>query len=70
MAGGRGDVSTCSDPDKVRYRSERAARAAVKAVKRRRRDGAGFLHAYRCGSHWHIGHGHKSVPTETGKRFR
>ena len=60
---------TC-DIDKVTYPSERAARKAIKAIKRNRREGWGFLHAYRCGSHWHVGHGHKTWRTKPGGKFR
>lgn len=60
---------TCPHPDKVKYRSERAARAGVKAL-RGKRDGGEHLHAYRCGDHWHVGHGHKSWRTAPGRKFR
>lgn len=51
----------CDDAGKAIYVSEHAARDAVKGLKRARRDGGGFMHAYRCGGHWHVGHGHKDV---------
>ena len=60
----------CPSPEKVPYRSQRAARDALKALKRNRRDGYGFLHVYRCGGHWHVGHGHKSRHRQPGRRFR
>lgn len=64
------DVPTCPETGKLAYPSERSAKTALRQVKRHRRDGAGFIHAYRCGSHWHLGHGHKSTPTVPGRKFR
>lgn len=61
---------SCPHPDKIAYQSEAAARAGIKSLKRTRREGLGFMHAYRCGGHWHIGHGHKSKRDEPGKKFR
>jgi hypothetical protein len=60
----------CPDLHKTPYPSESAARDAIKNLKRHRRQGVGFLHAYRCGSHWHIGHGHKSRRDKPGRKFR
>lgn len=61
---------TCPHPDKVAYRSERAAKRALRSVHNTNRAGVGFLHAYRCGAHWHIGHGHKSTPSKPGRKFK
>lgn len=61
---------TCPHPEKIAYPSERSARAAIKSIKATKRDGGGFLHAYRCGAHWHVGHGHKSTPALPGRKFK
>lgn len=63
-------MSLCATADKVIYRSERAAKRAAREVVNFKRGGSGFLHAYRCGAHWHIGHGHKSEPKIPGRKFR
>lgn len=64
--------TTCTNPEKITYRSERAAKAAVRDVQNHGRDGGTFLilRPYRCGMHWHIGHAEKARPTTPGKRFR
>ena len=63
-------TSQCPHPEKVKYRSERAARAGVKAM-RGKRDGGEPLHAYRCGDHWHVGHDrHHRRITQPGRKFR
>lgn len=55
----------CEEAGKAKYASEHAARNAIKAIKRNRREGWGaVLHAYRCGSHWHVGH------TDPGNRTK
>lgn len=61
---------TCPHPDKVAYLSERAAKRAMRSIKTWQRDGGGFLHVYRCGGHWHLGHGAKTWRTEAGRKFR
>lgn len=60
----------CKHPEKVLYRSERAAKTALHAVVNNGRGGGGFLHVYRCGGHWHIGHGSKSWRRTPGRKFR
>ena len=60
----------CDETGNAIYPSERAARGAIKALKRNRRDGWGFLHAYRCGGHYHVGHGHKTHQKTKGRKFR
>lgn len=63
-------MTACLFPDKVTYASERAAKKALRQIKNNGRGGAGFLHAYRCGGHWHIGHGHKTWRKTPGGKFR
>ena len=47
----------CPQPNKVPYRSKRAARRAIDGIYRRRANGGpGRLHVYACGGHWHVGH--------------
>lgn len=61
---------TCPHPDKVKYRSEKAARAGVKAM-RGKRDGGEPLHTYRCGDHWHVGHRTRERwHNKPGRRYR
>lgn len=60
----------CEDEGKAIYVSEKAARGAIKGLKRARRDGGGHLHAYRCGGHWHVGHGHKETSRTRGRKFK
>ena len=51
-------MSRCPQPKKRPYRSERAAKQAMKTLYRNRANsGPGRLHAYRCpAGHWHVGH--------------
>jgi len=44
--------------DKLRYPTERSARQGVKELRRKGREGYGYLHAYLCPTckHWHVGH--------------
>jgi len=63
-------VSTCPTPEKIKYRSERAAKKALRSIINTGRDGGEHIHVYRCGGHWHCGHGHKSWHTKPGRKFR
>lgn len=58
---------SCPHPEKIAYRSERAARRGVKAM-RGKRDGGEPLHTYRCGGHWHVGHDRTAKPLRRSKR--
>lgn len=60
----------CEESGKLCYPSVRAAKAAIKAMKRNRRDGGGLLMAYRCGSHFHVGHGRPTGHRVPGRKFR
>lgn len=40
---------------KTEFESERAAKRALRSI----RSPHGRMHVYRCGGHWHIGHGNK-----------
>lgn len=63
-------MSDCPYPDKVPYRSERAAKAAMRSIVNHKRDGGEHIHAYRCGGHWHVGRGYKTRNVEMGRKFR
>lgn len=60
----------CDTTDKIAYPSERSAKQAVRALKAKNRDGYGYLHPYRCGGHWHIGHGRSNKQNRPGKKRR
>lgn len=60
-------MPTCPSPEKSKFTSERQAKAALRSI----RHPHGQMQAYRCGAHWHIGHGHKTRFTpKTMKRTR
>lgn len=63
-------MTTCPETDKVIYRSERAAKKAARSLVNNNRAGLGLLRPYRCGGHWHVGHGGKRWQNRPGKRFR
>lgn len=45
-------MSVCPTPEKTTFKSERAAKAGLRAIKHPQ----GLLRPYRCGAHWHLGH--------------
>lgn len=63
-------MSLCPTPEKTKFRSERAAKAGLRAIKHPH----GLMKAYRCGAHWHIGHGnlsrHMTPKTKKTRRNR
>lgn len=50
---------TCPFPDKASFTSERQAKRALRSIK----NPQGWMHPYRCGGHWHLGHGTKTTKT-------
>lgn len=46
---------TCPYPEKRAYRSEKAARKAMRLMLASRQHHSDHLHPYRCGGHWHLG---------------
>lgn len=44
---------TCPNPEKAAFISERQAKRALRSIKHPQ----GLMRVYRCGSHWHLGHG-------------
>lgn len=59
---------TCPTPEKTAFTSERAAKKGLRSIK----NPQGWMHPYRCGGHWHLGHGSRTraKKTKQGRRAR
>lgn len=70
MTAERVGLPICAITDKVSFPTEASAKRVGKSLKKKRREGYGFLRPYRCGGHWHLGHGTKTGQTKPGRKFR